>query len=108
MEEAIHTQICPKCGRTLPLSAFRKWKNQHGEGYCKVCKQCLTTEHTEQHKQEPPKEPTIRPKPIQPTIYVGYQSAIPAHALVKPKQEFTERLTKVVGHRKGNILKLKQ
>lgn len=106
MEEAIHTQTCPECGRTLPLSAFRKWKNQHGEGYCKVCKHCQTAEHTEQHQQEPPKEPTIRPNPIQPTIHVGYQSAIPAHALTRPKQEFTESLTKVVGHRNGNCTRV--
>lgn len=106
MEEAIHTQTCPECGRILPLSAFRKWKNQHGEGHCKVCRQCQTAGHTEQHKQEPPKEPTIHHNPIQPTIHVGYQSAIPAHALTRPKQEFTESLTKVVGHRKGNYTKV--
>lgn len=104
MEEAIHdTQTCPECGRTLPLSEFRKWKNQHGEGHCKVCKQCH--KHTEQHQQEPPKEPTIRTNP-QPTIHVGYQSAIPAHALVKPKQEFAERVTKVIGHRDNNTTKV--
>lgn len=102
MEEAIHdTQTCPECGRTLPLSDFRKWKNQHGEGYCKVCKQCHTAEHTERHEQELPKKPTISANP-QPTIHVGYQSAIPAHALVKPKQEFTERVTKVIGHVDSN------
>lgn len=104
--EAIHnTQTCPECGRTLPLSAFRKWKNQHGGGHCKVCKQCQNAEHTEHH-QESPKEPTVHPNPIQPTIHVGYQSAIPAHALVKPKQEFTERVTKVIGHVDSNCTRV--
>lgn len=104
--EAIHdTQTCPECGRTLPLSEFRKWKNQRGEGHCKVCKRCQNAEHTEHH-QESPKEPTIRTNPIQPTIHVGYQSAIPAHALVKPKHEFAERVTKVIGYVDSNCTRV--
>lgn len=33
-------KVCEKCGRTLPFSAFRRWKNQHGEGYENTCNEC--------------------------------------------------------------------
>ena len=34
------TKVCDKCGRTLSLSNFPRWKNKHSEGYQKVCKEC--------------------------------------------------------------------
>ena len=33
-------KVCEKCGRTLPLTAFKRWKNKSAEGHEDTCKEC--------------------------------------------------------------------
>lgn len=33
-------KVCEKCGRTLPLTAFKRWKNKSAEGHEGTCKEC--------------------------------------------------------------------
>lgn len=33
-------KVCEKCGRKLPFSAFKRWKNKHAEGHESICKEC--------------------------------------------------------------------
>lgn len=39
-EKPIDTKVCDACGRTLPLTHFRKWKNQYAEGVLSTCEEC--------------------------------------------------------------------